>query len=97
MGPGATPGPGVGPSAPVTPTVDTPIGADQAKTLAQQFLDGFLPGTKVGDTDAFYGFRTIDVDRDGQQVGMISVNGYTGAVWYHTWHGEFIGRWERQT
>jgi len=22
---------------------------------------------------------------------MLSVNGYTGAVWYHTWHGSFLG------
>jgi hypothetical protein len=21
---------------------------------------------------------------------MLSVNGYTGAVWYHTWHGPFV-------
>lgn len=21
---------------------------------------------------------------------MLSVNGYTGAVWYHNWHGQFI-------
>jgi hypothetical protein len=21
---------------------------------------------------------------------MLSVNGYTGQVWYHTWHGSFI-------
>ena len=23
--------------------------------------------------------------------GVLSVNGYTGEVWYHTWHGPFIG------
>jgi len=22
---------------------------------------------------------------------MLSVNGYTGQVWYHIWHGKFIG------
>jgi hypothetical protein len=21
---------------------------------------------------------------------MVSVNGYSGQVWYHTWHGTFI-------
>jgi len=21
---------------------------------------------------------------------MVSVNGYTGQVWYHSWHGTFI-------
>ena len=97
MGQGGVMGSGIQPGGQVTPTVDTPIGADQAKTLAQQFLDGFLPGTKVGDVDTFYGFRTIDVNRDGRQVGMISVNGYSGVVWYHTWHGDFLELWQRQT
>jgi len=21
---------------------------------------------------------------------MLSINGYTGDVWYHNWHGDFI-------
>jgi hypothetical protein len=28
--------------------------------------------------------------KDDQVYGMLSVNGYTGDVWYHTWHGDFI-------
>jgi hypothetical protein len=24
-------------------------------------------------------------------IGMVSVNGYTGALWYHWWHGRFLG------
>lgn len=27
---------------------------------------------------------------DRKITGMLSVNGYTGQVWYHTWHGTFI-------
>jgi hypothetical protein len=23
-------------------------------------------------------------------AGMLSVNGYTGQIWYHTWHGAFV-------
>ncbi len=26
----------------------------------------------------------------GAISGMLSVNGYTGQVWYHAWHGGFI-------
>ena len=33
---------------------------------------------------------TIDLERDGQIVGMLSVNGYDGQVFPHTWHGTFI-------
>ena len=96
MGPGGMMGPGRQPGIQGPPTADTPITADQALTMAQQFLDGFLPGTKTGDVDVFYSFRTIDVNRDGRKQGMLSVNGYTGAVWYHTWHGDFLESWQRQ-
>ena len=26
----------------------------------------------------------------GMMGGMLSVNGYSGDIWYHTWHGMFI-------
>jgi hypothetical protein len=51
-----------------------------------------LPGTTVADeADAFYGYYTLHVLRDGKTIGMLSVNGFTGTVWYHTWHGNFVG------
>jgi hypothetical protein len=54
-----------------------------------------LNGAKVADdADAFYGYYTIDVLRDGKTIGMLSVNGTTGAVWYHTWHGAFVAEKE---
>ncbi|MCZ7357663.1 MAG: hypothetical protein O8C66_01385 [Candidatus Methanoperedens sp.] len=62
----------------------------QALVLAQSYLDRALPGTKVSDADAFYGYYTIEVTKDGKIYGMLSVNSYTGAVWYHTWHGGFL-------
>jgi len=74
------------------PTADMPVTAAQALRYAQQWLDTYLPGTTVADeADAFYGYYTIHVLRGGQIYGMLSVNGYTGQVWYHTWHGDFIG------
>ena len=64
---------------------------DQARGIAQQWLDKFLPGTSAADeADTFYGYYTIHVMKAGQVFGMLSVNGYTGDVWYHTWHGEFV-------
>jgi len=45
----------------------------------------------VGEMPKFYGYYTIDtVNKDGVTVGMLSVNGFTGQVWYHNWHGTFI-------
>lgn len=74
------------------PTADMSVTEDQARTYAQQFLDNYLPGSTVADeADTFYGYYTIHVLRDGQVIGMLSVNGYSGQVWYHTWHGDFIG------
>lgn len=65
---------------------------EQAKQAAQQYLDINLPGTAVGDEVAtFYGYYTLHVERDGKTIGMLSVNGFNGSVWYHTWHGTFIG------
>lgn len=45
----------------------------------------------VGEMPKFYGYYTIDtVNKDGTVVGMLSVNGFTGQVWYHNWHGTFM-------
>jgi hypothetical protein len=30
------------------------------------------------------------VAKDGKTYGMLGVNGYSGWVWYHQWHGRFI-------
>jgi hypothetical protein len=29
-------------------------------------------------------------EKNGTLTGMLSVNGYSGQVWYHTWHGAFM-------
>jgi hypothetical protein len=66
------------------------ITVDQAKAYAQQFLTVNYPGTTVGSVDTFYGYYHVDVLNAGNTCGMLSVNGYTGQVWYHTWHGTFV-------
>ena len=44
----------------------------------------------IDEIAPFYGYYTIELEKDGQIVGMLSVNGYDGQVFYHTWHGVFI-------
>ena len=67
------------------------VSAEQASQNAQAYLDTNLPGVKVSDeVSTFYGYYTIDLEKNGKTVGMLSVNGYTGQVWLHTWHGDFI-------
>lgn len=36
----------------------------------------------------FYGYYTFHVNKGNKTIGMLSVNYYTGDVWYHTWHGQ---------
>jgi hypothetical protein len=79
----------------VQSTADMPVSAGQAQEYAQQYLDAYLPGTTVAsEADPFYGYYTLHVLQDGQIIGMLSVNGITGQVWYHNWHGDFVGMTE---
>jgi hypothetical protein len=41
--------------------------------------------------EVFYGYFTIHtLDQEGEVVGMLSVHGDTGKIWYHSWHGDFV-------
>lgn len=70
------------------------INATEASEIAQKWLDTNYSGTTVEEPDTFYGYYTMDFSRNGNTVGMLSVNGYSGSVWFHTWHGNFIERME---
>jgi hypothetical protein len=72
------------------PTTTMPVTAAQAITNAQQYLTTYLPGSTTGDVTTFPGYYTIEVLTSGTTSGMLSVNGYTGQIWVHTWHGTFI-------
>jgi hypothetical protein len=67
------------------------VSEDEAREFAQKFIDSYLPGGKVDEPDRFYGYYTLHVLEDEKIYGMLSVNGYTGEVWYHFWHGPFLG------
>ena len=76
----------------VQPTAKMPVTAEQASKLAQQYLDTQKTGLTVAKgLDVFYGYYTLhSLGKAGNTVGMLSVNGYTGQVWYHIWDGKFI-------
>ncbi|MFI5176856.1 MAG: hypothetical protein ACHQKY_18515, partial [Terriglobia bacterium] len=65
-------------------------------TAANQFLSQrFAPARRLAvatSPDTFQGFYCFDVNdvATGKKYGMLSVNGTTGQVWYHTWHGNYI-------
>lgn len=72
-------------------SADMPVSAGEASQVAQRYLDTYYPGVETSDeTTAFYGYYTLDIERNGKIVGMLSVNGFTRQVFPHTWHGTFI-------
>lgn len=67
------------------------VTAEDAPALAQTYLDSSLPGTTADDhADVFPGYYTLHIERDGEVIGMLSVNAYTGDVFLHHWHGDFV-------
>jgi hypothetical protein len=67
------------------------VSSDQAINDAQAYLDTTIAGaTAASDPITFYGYYTLDYEVNGKVAGMLSVNGYTGQVFLHTWHGNFI-------
>jgi hypothetical protein len=67
-----------------------PITEEEALEIAQEFLDATYPGAEADDPHPFYGYYTIHTTRNGEIFGMLSVNSFTGQVWYHNWHGDYI-------
>lgn len=77
-------------------TVNT-VTAEQALQYAQSFLDSNKTGATIAqDAIEFYGYYSMDYLVDGKPAGMLSVNGFTGQVWLHTWHGTLLEEWEAQ-
>jgi hypothetical protein len=63
---------------------------EQAVEYTQQYLDANIPGAATEHPMQFYGYYTLDFEKDGEIAGMLSVNGYNGQVFLHIWHGTFI-------
>ncbi len=66
------------------------ISAASAAHSARQWLRQHQPGITGETPDQFPGYYTIHLRRRGVIAGMLSLNGYTGQIWYHNWHGKFI-------
>ena len=79
-----------------SPTDQLPITPEDATQIAKDYITRTSLGTDTETPDQFYGYYTIHTKSDGEVNGMLSVNGYTGAVWYHTWHGPFIAMEEEE-
>src|SRR5215204_1715122 len=73
-----------------SPNDQLPITSEDATQIANDHIRRNALGTDTETPDQFYGYYTVDTKNNGEVNGMLSVNGYTGVVWYHTWHGPFI-------
>ncbi|MCL6438689.1 MAG: hypothetical protein K6T51_08750 [Rubrobacteraceae bacterium] len=69
---------------------DMPVSPDRARKIADRYLARVSPETRATEPEKFYGYYTLHTVKGGRITGMLSVNGYTGSVWYHGWHGRFI-------
>jgi hypothetical protein len=75
-------------------TVDAelPVSPEEAVEIAQAYLDAYIGNSLEADehADPFYGYYTLHINRDGDAIGMLNVNGYTRQVFLHTWHGDLL-------
>lgn len=69
---------------------DMSIDKEDAVMIAQDWLNMNTAGYRVVETTRFYGYYTMDFGENEEIIGMLSVNGESGEVWYHSWHGDFI-------
>ncbi len=63
--------------------------AGDAERIADHWLGRNHTGLEAGRAEGLPGHYTLQSERDGKVVGMLSVNASAGAVWYHWWHGRF--------
>lgn len=65
---------------------------EEATAIADEYVKDDLNAdySVTGDGHEFYGYYTLHIYENDETVGMLSVNYYTGEVWYHSWHGELI-------
>ena len=66
------------------------LSADEARAIAQRWLDRNADNLAAEDAVQFPGYYTLHAVRDGKVAGMLSVNAATGAVWSHWWHGRYV-------
>jgi hypothetical protein len=76
---------------PADVSTEMPVDDAQAVEYAQAYLAVGYPNLEVDDhAEQFYGYYTLHTLENSEIVGMLSVNGYTGDIFLHTWHGDFI-------
>jgi hypothetical protein len=68
--------------------------ADAVKAAQKELDQDVNDATVNSDGVDFYGYYIFDYSVNGKIIGMLSVNGESGQVWFHDWHGAFISETE---
>jgi len=70
-------------------SIETELSDKEALEKANEYLSE-LSKDLIAENGghAFYGYYTFHINEGENLEGMLSVNSYTGEVWYHTWHGD---------
>jgi hypothetical protein len=77
--------------------LENALSIQEAREAAQKYLGQTYPGATLDEGGwTFYGYYTFDYSVDGKTAGMLSVNGTTGEIWEHTWHGAFVAEKEME-
>jgi len=71
-------------------TGDQIFDEEKARSQADRFLAGYLPGSIALEVQVFPGYYSVSFGRQGVE-GLLSVNSSTGEVWVHSCNGIFIG------
>ncbi len=67
-----------------------PVSVEQARQDALHYLNSSGQIYTVEKSpDTFYGYYTMHILENNKIIGMLSVNGNSGQVWVHTWHGSY--------
>ena len=70
---------------------DNKLSHEEAFEYGAKYLQEYKKNLALADEyHEFYGYYTFHVKEDDKTVGMLSVNGFTGQVWYHDWHGDVM-------
>lgn len=68
------------------------IALEEAYTIGNEYVVSKLSSAaRLSESvHEFYGYYTFHIEEEDTPMGMLSVNSFTGAVWYHDWHGALL-------
>ncbi|WP_206812616.1 PepSY domain-containing protein [Paradesulfitobacterium ferrireducens] len=66
------------------------VSADQARQTAQSFVQKLGQEYSLEGPETAPGYYEFMVMKDGKDYAELNVNGYSGQVWFETWHGPIV-------